>query len=189
MTAPSLAAEGHAPVVATQAFRISTARGAASEPFVISLDWSKPQPSINRAVIIFHGKGRDVNGYYRALQDAAERAGSAARGTFLVAPQFLDEEDIGAHRLPADVLRWRRVAWESGAPAVAPFPISSYEIVDALLTRLADQAYFGYLHARHLSGWNQRMWLVAGVAHSARKMITSTCGVSALFDTGACPDQ
>jgi pimeloyl-ACP methyl ester carboxylesterase len=51
------------------------------------------------------------------------------------------------------------------------------------------QAYFAYLHARHPSGWHQRMWFVPGVAHSARKMFTSTCGVSAIFDTGTCPDQ
>jgi len=268
-----------------------------------------------------------VNGYYRAAQDAAEQAGSAARDTILIAPQFLDEQDIREHHLPADVLCWRRVAWESGAPAVAPLPISSYEVVDALLTRLADrsifpnlktvvlaghsgggqlvqryavvgkaaaalssagihlrfvvanpssylyfsderparlhgggcrdfnrwkygpidppvyakldtadtwpqreaayaerdviyllgsadtdphekdldtscagevqgptrfvrgQAYFAYLRARHPSGWNQRMWFVPGVAHSARKMIASTCGIDALFDAGSCPDQ
>jgi hypothetical protein len=51
------------------------------------------------------------------------------------------------------------------------------------------QAYFSYLRARHPSGWNQRMWFVAGVAHDVRKMFNSTCGVDALFDVGACPDQ
>ena len=323
----SIAAERHAAVVASQAFRISTAHGSASEPLAISLDWSKPQPRISRAVIIFHGIGRDVNGYYRSLQEAAEQAGSAARDSILIAPQFLDEEDIRANRLPADVLRWRRAAWEAGAAAVAPMPISSYDVVDAVLARLADRslfpdlktvvfvghsgggqlvqryavvgkaaaalasagihlryvianpssylyfsderpapfrsatcrdfnrwkygpidppayvkadgantwaqleaqyaqrdviyllgdadidphqkdldtscgaeaqgrtrfvrgrAYFAYLHARHPSGWSQRMWFVPGVAHSGRKMITSTCGINAIFDTGTCPDR
>jgi hypothetical protein len=327
MTAVSLAAKRPAAVVAGQAFRISTARGSASEPLAISLDWSKPQPRIGRAVIVFHGIGRDVSGYYRSLEDAAEQAGSAARDTILIAPQFLDEEDIRANRLPADVLRWRGAAWEGGAPAVAPLPFSSYDVVDALLARLADRslfpdlktvvlvghsggsqlvqryavvgkaaaalssagihlryvianpssylyfsyerpvqfrgascrdfnrwkygpidppayvkadgantwaqleaqyaqrdviyllgdadidphqkdldtscgaeaqgrtrfvrgrAYFAYLHARHPSGWSQRMWFVPGVAHSGRKMITSTCGINAIFDTGTCPDR
>src|SRR5580658_1410189 len=319
MTTVSRAAERHAAEIASQAFRISTAHGSVSLPFDISLDWSQPQPRISRAVIVFHGVGRDVNGYYRAAQDAAEQAGAAARDTILIAPQFLDEEDIREHRLPADMLRWRRVAWESGAPAAQPSPISSYEVVDDILMRLADRsifpnlktvvlaghsgggqlvqryavvgkaaaalssagihlryvianpssyvyfsderpapsrsahcrdfnhwkygpvdppayakpdaadtwpqreasyaqrdviyllgaadvdphekdldtscegeaqgstrfergrAYFAYLHARHPSGWNQRMWFVPGVAHSARKMLTSTCGVNALF--------
>jgi pimeloyl-ACP methyl ester carboxylesterase len=314
----SLAAERHAAAIASQSFRISTAHGSASEPLEISLDWSQPQPRISRAIIVFHGVGRDVAGYYRTVQDAAEQAGSAARDTILIAPQFLDEEDIREHRLAADVLRWRRVAWESGAPAAGPFAISSYEVVDTLLARLADralfpnlktvvlaghsgggqlvqryavvgksaaaltgagihlryvvanpssylyfsderpspsahcrdfnhwkygpidppayvkldagdtwpqreaayaqrdviyllgtadidphekdldisceaeaqgptrfvrgQAYFGWLHGRHPSGWSQRMWFVPGVAHSARKMFTSHGGVSALFD-------
>jgi hypothetical protein len=319
--------------VASQGFRISTTQGSALEPFIISLDWSQPQPQITRAVIIFHGKGRDVEGYYRTVRKAADDAGSAGRETVLIAPQFLDQEDIGAHRVPADVLRWRATDWESGMPAVAPTPISSYEVVDALLARLADhsifphlqtvvlaghsgggqlvhryaivgraavalsrggvhlrfvvanpssyvyfsderptedgslapfrsghcphfnhwkygtlnapayvtldadrtwpqmeaeyaqrdviyllgtadtdprekdldvscggeaqgptrfargQAYYAYLHSRHPSGWNQRMWFVPGVAHSARQMFTSKCGVGALFDVGSCPDQ
>lgn len=317
--------------VASRTFRISTEHGSASEPFDISLDWSKPQPDIRRAVLVFHGVGRDVNGYYRAIQDATEQAGPAARDTIFIAPQFLDEEDIREHHLPADVLRWRRAAWESGAPAVKPSPIGSYAVVDAFLMRLADrslfpnlktivlaghsgggqlvqryaivgkapaalagagihlryvianpssylyfsgerpaappaghcrdfnrwkyglgdppayarpdghdtahdtwerreadyaqrdvvyllgaadidphekdldiscageaqgptrflrgQAYFAYLHARHPSGWNQRMWFVPGVAHSARKMFTSPCGVNAIFETGVCADQ
>jgi hypothetical protein len=317
--ATSLAAE-----VASRTFRISTAQGSANEPLEISLDWSQPQPGVTRAVIVFHGVGRDVAGYYRSAQDAAEQAGSAARGAIVVAPQFLNEEDIREHHLPKDVLRWRRAAWEAGAPAVAPSPVSSYDVVDAILARLADrslfpdlktvvlaghsgggqlvhryavvgkapaalasagihlryvvanpssyvyfsdarpslnahcrdfnrwkygpidppayvkqdtdtwprreaayaerdviyllgtadidphekdldvscpaeaqgptrfsrgQAYFAYLHARHPSGWNQRIWFVPGVAHSARKMFTSPCGVSALFDAGACAVQ
>jgi hypothetical protein len=30
------------------------------------------------------------------------------------------------------------------------------------------------------------MWFVPGVAHSARKMFTSTYGVNAIFDAGVC---
>jgi hypothetical protein len=300
---------------------------------MMSLDWSEPQPRITRAVIVFHGKGRDVEGYYRTAVEAASAAGAAGRDTVFIAPQFLDQEDIGPRRVPADVLRWRRTDWEGGAPAVAPAAISSYEVVDALLARLADrsifphlqtvvlaghsgggqlvhryaivgrgigalsrsgvhlrfvvanpssyvyfsderpgkgrtlasfrsdacphfnhwkygtldapayvtleadhtwaqmeadyaqrdviyllgtadtdphhkdldvtcggeaqgptrfargQAYYAYLHSRHPSGWNQRLWFVPGVAHSAHEMFTSTCGVGALFDAVPCPDQ
>jgi pimeloyl-ACP methyl ester carboxylesterase len=48
--------------------------------------------------------------------------------------------------------------------------------------------YFKYLKSRHPSGLEQRVLLVPGVAHNARKMFTSTCGVDALFDTGACKE-
>jgi hypothetical protein len=154
--ARSPAAERRATEVASRTFTIPTERGTATEPLDISLDWSQPQPHITRAVIVFHGVGRDVNGYYRTLQDAAEQAGSAARDTILIAPQFLDEEDVREHRLPKDILRWHRVSWEAGDPAVAPAHIGSYEIVDALLTRLADRSLFPDLKTIVLAGHSGR---------------------------------
>jgi hypothetical protein len=320
--------------VGSQGLRVSTPQGSAVAPYIISLDWSKPQAQIARAVIIFHGKGRDAEGYYRTALAAAKIAGPAAQDTVFIAPQFLDEEDVGAHRLAADVLRWRGTDWESGAPAVAPIPVSSFEIVDAVLARLADrslfpnlknvvlaghsggaqlvqryavvgrslsavsrggihlrfvaanpssylyfsddrpragggsapvrgavfcpqlnrwkygtvdpvayvkvdadntwpqmeadyaqrdviyllgtadtdphdkdldvscggeaqgptrfargQAYYAYLHDRHPAGWNQHLWFVPGVNHSAYKMFESSCGVTALFDSGQCQDR
>ena len=330
-----LAAKRSKPVgtVASQEFRIPTSQGSALVPFIMSPDWDEPQPQITRALIVFHGKGRDVEGYYRSAVEAANQAGSAGDETVFIVPQFLDQQDIGPRRVPADVLRWRGTDWESGAPAVAPAPINSYEVVDALLTHLADrsifphlqtvvlaghsgggqlvhryaivgraagalskggvhlrfvvanpssyvyfsderpaqggtlalfqgnacphfnhwkygpleapayiildadhtwpqmeadyaqrdviyllgdadtdpreknldvscsgeaqgatrfargQAYYAYLHARHSSGWDQHLWIVSGVAHSAHEMFTSMCGVTALFDVGSCPGQ
>jgi len=329
-----LTAQAPVAAIAEQGFRITTAAGSATDPFIISLDWSKPQPRITRAVVIFHGIGRDVKSTYRTAVEAAASAGHAARETVFIAPQFLDEEDLGAHSIPTDVLRWRRTEWDAGAPASAPIPVSSFDVVDAILLRLADrsvfpnlqtivlaghsggaqlvhryavvgrapgalstgglihfrfvianpsaylyfsdqrptpggallpfpargcrafnhwkygtldpaayikldadntwpnmeanyaqrdviyllgtadtdphgkdldvscggeaqgptrfargQSYYAYLHSRNGAGWNQRMWFVPGVAHSARQMFTSTCGVSALFDVSACPDR
>jgi hypothetical protein len=46
--------------------------------------------------------------------------------------------------------------------------------------------YFKYLESRHSTGLEHRVFLVPGVAHNARKMFTSTCGIDALFETGAC---
>lgn len=281
---------------------------------------------------MFHGKGRDVEGYYRTAQEATELARQTGN-TALVAPQFLDEADISAHGVTADVLRWHGTEWEGGVAAVAPVPISSYQVVDLLLKRLGDRtlfpnlktivlaghsgggqlvqryavvgqafqslvqngiqlrfvaanpssylyfddkrpsadgslaifsgvacpdfnswkygivkspsyvaqngnidwaqmeaayaqreviyllgtddtdphekdldiscaaeaqgptrfargkAYYAYLRARHPSDWSQHMRFVPGVAHSARMMFTSSCGVAALFDVGKCPDQ
>jgi pimeloyl-ACP methyl ester carboxylesterase len=46
--------------------------------------------------------------------------------------------------------------------------------------------YFKYLKSRHADGLEQHLFLVPGVAHNARKMFTSTCGLDALFETGGC---
>jgi hypothetical protein len=54
---------------------------------------------------------------------------------------------------------------------------------------LRGQAYYAWLHGRHAAAWNQRMWFVPGVAHSAGKMFTSECGVAALFERSSCQDQ
>jgi hypothetical protein len=330
--------EGQSPAVAPtvtigrQEFQITTAAGTAVDPFMISLDWSRPHPQIIRAVVIFHGKGRDVKSDYRNAVDAAAGAGAAARETVIVAPQFLDEEDADAHSIPSGVLRWRRTEWDAGIPAAGPVPMSSYDVVDSLLFRLADrsifpnlrtvvmaghsagaqlvqryavvgrapaalsgtgihfrfvianassyvyfsderpgpgglqarfrgacktfnhwkygiaggpaylsaqgendwqrretdyaqqdviylfgtadndprekdldvscggeaqgptrfargQYYYAYLSNRNRARWSQRMWFVPGVAHSARQMFLSACGVAALFDSGGCQDR
>jgi pimeloyl-ACP methyl ester carboxylesterase len=333
------AAEHESPVaiVASHVFELKTPRGSAQMPFDVSLDWNQPQPQVIHAVVMFHGKGRDVDGYYRTTLRAAESAGADAAATsIVVAPQFLNEEDAHAHRLPASVLRWREGTWEAGVESAGPIPVTAYEIIDAITAHLSDrrlfpnlktivlaghsgggqamqryavaghaeriaapgihlryiianpssylyfsderprfdgpsfqfetpnadacrnfnhwkygtldihedyvlqsaeagwqaledayakkdvlyllgtsdvdphekdldtscagemegpsrflrgQAYYAWLHKRHPSDWNQRMWFVPGVAHSASKMFTADCGVAALFEKSTCPDR
>ena len=159
-------------VAKCQGLRVSTAQGSAVEPYVISLDWSKPQPKITHAVIIFHGKGRNVESYYRSLLEAAGIAGAAGRNTVFVAPQFLDEEDIGPRDLQPDVLRWRRTDWESGAPAVAPISISPFDIIDAILARLSDHSIFSNLKSVVLAGHSGGAQLVQRYAVVGRALMT-----------------
>jgi pimeloyl-ACP methyl ester carboxylesterase len=146
------AAEEAVEIVASQRTEVRTPSGVATVPLDISLDWSKPQPGITRAVILLHGKGRDVDGYYRGLLRSAHEAGKVAAGSILIAPQFLNEDDVKAHRLPQDVVRWRTGAWEAGGPAVGPAGISAYEVLDAFLLRLADRALFPDLKDIVLAG-------------------------------------
>ena len=139
-------------IIASQMVEVQTPSGDAVLPLDISLDWSKPQPGVTRAVILLHGKGRDVDGYYRGLQRAAHEAGAGAASSILIAPQFLNEDDVTAHSLPRDVVRWRTGAWEAGGPAAGPAAISAYEVLDALLLRLADPAMFPDLKDIVLAG-------------------------------------
>lgn len=138
-------------VVAGQGFRIPAGQGSAIAPFVISFDWPKPQPKITRAVIIIHGIRRDVHGYYRTLLEAGRIAGAAGETAF-IAPQFLDEDDVNARAVTRELLRWRHTDWEAGAPATGPAPLSSFEVVDALLMRLADRSLFPNLKIVVLAG-------------------------------------
>ncbi len=324
-------------IIASHFVALATPHGSGQLPMDFSLDWDKPQPQVTRAVILFHGKGRDVDGYYRALRNAAGLAGGNAGSTsILFAPQFLNEEDARAHHLPDAVLRWPEGTWEAGREASGPTAVSAYEVIDALVAHFADrklypnlqtivlaghsgggqamqryaitghaeqmagagihvryvvanpssymyftddrpvfsgntvrympgsetscrnfnhwkfgplnireeyvrssagpgwqaledafihkdvtyllgtadidphekdldttcagelqgpnrflrgQAYYAWLHARHKTEWNQRLWFVPDVAHSGGKMFTSTCGVASLFQRASCPGQ
>jgi pimeloyl-ACP methyl ester carboxylesterase len=69
------AAEEPVKIIASYVTELHTPSGTVKLPFDVSLDWSKPQPSITRAILLLHGKGRDVDGYYKGLQRAAGEAG------------------------------------------------------------------------------------------------------------------
>jgi hypothetical protein len=115
---PALAAR-EKPVahIASHAYTLHTVAGDASLPMESSMDLQKSHPDITRAVIVFHGKGRNVEGYYHAL----ESAGRHVDHVILLAPQFLREEDIEAHRLPSQVLRWHEGTWSEGEAAQAAY--------------------------------------------------------------------
>ena len=47
-------------------------------------------------------------------------------------------------------------------------------------------AYVAAMRARDNGTPNHRAWDVSGVAHQAERMLTSPCGLSALFDLPGC---
>jgi pimeloyl-ACP methyl ester carboxylesterase len=111
-------------------------------PIYVSADWSNPLPEITRAVLILHGVRRDADAYFRSAGRAQAAAGEAGKTTIVIAPQFLTAEDVDAFHLSADTLRWTRLGWESGDPAVGPTAASSFDALDAILTKLADRRLF-----------------------------------------------
>jgi pimeloyl-ACP methyl ester carboxylesterase len=147
-------AEQDSPVssIPAQAFRIQASSGAVAIPYESSQSLSRPLPGITRAVIVVHGLKRNVESEFRTATRAASMAGAEGRETLLLAPQFLNETDLTAHALPAEVLRWRGSSWESGQPAVAPAPVSSFEVLDALIAHLCDRAIFPNLRTIVVAG-------------------------------------
>jgi len=128
--------------LAARVFILRTSGGEANLPIDASLDWSAPLPEVTRAAIVFHGKGRNVEGYYAALLTAARIAGASPTQTLTVAPQFLREEDVEAHRLPKTYLRWHGGGWSAGEPAEGPEALSSFDVIDALLAVLGERSRF-----------------------------------------------
>ena len=133
-------ARNRRPVKALGDARIPVGRGNAV--LFMSTDWSKPQPTITRAVIILHGVLRNADVYYESAKRAQDAAGDAGRATLMIVPQFLAQVDIDDWNLPPSTLRWSLTGWEGGEPALAPAPVSSFEVLDAILARLADRKLF-----------------------------------------------
>jgi hypothetical protein len=129
--------------------RLSLGPDAGEVPIETAPDWREPQPGVTRALVMIHGwPRRDLGSGARAVA----AAGVAASGTIVVTPQFPAQVDVDAKGLAPRTLRWGVDAWPQGQPALAPAPISSFEVVDAILARLADRHRFPDLRVVVLAG-------------------------------------
>jgi pimeloyl-ACP methyl ester carboxylesterase len=151
-------------------FVIDTPQGQAEFPLYLSKDWNVAQPQVTRAVIVIHGKLRNADVYFRTAQNAREVAHADADSTLLIAPQFLATLDLRVHDEPADLLRWKGDAWMGGEAARAPLPISSYAVLDAIVTRLADRKLFPNLQHVVVAGHSGGGQVVQRNAVAARNI-------------------
>jgi pimeloyl-ACP methyl ester carboxylesterase len=158
--------------LASQVLTLETDKGLAKFPIEVSANLTDVQPAITRAIVVIHGKGRNVDGYFEAIKKAAHEAGASAT-TLIIAPQFLNDVDIPAHRLDATFLRWKRGEWSAGEDADGPADISSFSVVDQLMMILTDKTRFPALKevvlAGH-SGGGQYVQRYAIVGHAIDKL-------------------
>ncbi|MES2071119.1 MAG: alpha/beta hydrolase [Pseudomonadota bacterium] len=138
-------------VIADAQIKVDAAAGSGILPLYLSQDWSSPQPDITRAVLVFHGRLRDADVYWRSAQKALKASGEAQH-TLLIVPQFLADADIAAHDMPAAVLHWQWESWMGGENANGPAPLSSFEAIDAILLQLSDRKRFPNLRTVVIAG-------------------------------------
>ena len=124
--------------LANRSFLVSTPQGSGLARYFGngSLDGS---PTAKRAIIIVHGVLRNADTYFATGELVLKSA--HATDTLLIAPQFVEAGDLKGHDVPAATLRWSD-DWAGGSPALAPAPISTYSVFDAMLERLADRKRF-----------------------------------------------
>ena len=150
------APEAPEPVADVAHVRIAIAssgtHGSALLPLYSNVGWDTPQPEATRAVLIIHGAKRNAVDYYVSGQKAVAAAGTAAEHTLLMVPQFLIEEDARAHSLGPDVIRWKGADWTGGLPAAGPMPLSSFAVLDSMLSHLADPEVFPKLKEVVIAG-------------------------------------
>jgi pimeloyl-ACP methyl ester carboxylesterase len=143
-------------VIADHLVPISSAGGRSLLPAYITLDGrfpdlDHPQPGVTRAIILFHGLLRNAENTRKAGVEAIDNAGAQGRGTLLIVPQFLEQVDVDAHGIPADVLRWAPEAWMNGSDA-SNAPVSSFSAIDGLLNLLANRSIFPNLKTVIVAG-------------------------------------
>ena len=156
-SAASPAADESAPfrrpvkVIAPERIKVKTALGEALIPAFINCNIDKPNAGITRAVIMVHGRLRDADKYFDLAMRSA-RGSAAASDTVIIAPQFLSTSDAARHNLDANVARWNVDALLGGEAAKAPFALSSFEVIDAIIGKLSDRNHFPNLERIVVAG-------------------------------------
>jgi len=113
-------------------------------------------PAIVRVVIVIHGSRRDSDAYFADVMAAAQVAGEAQQ-TLVIAPQFLEEEDVVAGSLPPTLPFWDG-GWREGdrsrSTVANPRParVSSFAVVDAIVDRVTAPGAFPNLQSIVITG-------------------------------------
>jgi pimeloyl-ACP methyl ester carboxylesterase len=96
-------------------------------------------PAITRALVMVHGAGRNADHYFETSTGAAFFAG-ALNNTIVLAPRFAAGRDTVA----ANELLWPEGgnSWRGGGMSPAVSTISAFDLVDAIVRRLADKKTF-----------------------------------------------
>jgi len=102
-----------------------------------------------RALIIVHGVLRDADYYFDTGREAI--AAAHEEHVLLLAPQFVEQADIAGQHADPQTLYWNG-KWPGGSDATAPAPISTYDVFDAMLARLADRSRFPALREVVVAG-------------------------------------
>lgn len=132
-------------VVASRHLHVTTPAGDGTVPVFTNGDWLAPTRAVRRAVILIHGRLRNGDTYFDLAQRACELAGGSADDTLLIVPQFLASADVEAHAVPPSTLHWEWIGWMGGDNAVGPAPLSSFDVLDAILHTLASREQFASL--------------------------------------------
>lgn len=100
------------------------------------------------AVVVVHGTGRNAEGYFERMADAASDFGPRAQ---IVAPWFQTDEDDPAEN-DAYWTNGEDTSWKIGGGALRPEGLSSFQTVDEILHLLADKSRFPNLTTITLAG-------------------------------------
>jgi pimeloyl-ACP methyl ester carboxylesterase len=174
MTQPFITDDERAPnehpvaVVASRHLSVTTQAGSGTVPVFSNGDWLAPTREVQRAVILIHGRLRNGDTYFELAQRSCALAGGSAADTLLIVPQFLATADVEAHEVPSSTLHWDWTSWMGGENAEGPAPISSFDVLDAILHTLASREQFASLAEVVIAGHSGGAQVVQRYAVVAR---------------------
>jgi hypothetical protein len=101
---------------------------------------------ISAAIIVVHGANRNGDDYFSYLMNALRGAG-LEDNVLVIAPIFRNAGEAAANEL-----FWSGNGWREGRDAASGSAVSSFSVVDQLITRLGDQARFPVLEKIMVTG-------------------------------------
>ena len=111
--------------------------------------------AITRAYILVHGAGRDAHNYFRHAVAGAFLAG-ALENTIVISPRFAANEGGSCQdTLAANEINWSSCSsetWRSGAGAISNRQITSFDVADEILSKLARKQNFPNLRSIVIAG-------------------------------------
>ena len=98
--------------------------------------------NITRALVMVHGASRDADNYFRTAVASAFLAG-ALENTIVVAPRFASKGGSCNDTLADNEVNWpcSGDSWRSGGASAANPKLTSYDLADEILRKLANKAY------------------------------------------------
>ncbi|MCU1261148.1 MAG: hypothetical protein JWO80_4033 [Bryobacterales bacterium] len=111
-------------------------------------------PAITRALIMVHGAGRDADNYFRTALAAGFLAGTL-NDTIIISPRFASSDGRGCKdSLAANEVNWSCSgdSWRSGGTAISNKDLTSYDLADGILRKLARKEVFPNLKAIVVAG-------------------------------------
>jgi pimeloyl-ACP methyl ester carboxylesterase len=112
----------------------------------------KPNLKIERVMIIIHGAGRNADDYFSTGMASAFLAG-ALDNTLVISPLFAGNNGAACKdALATNEIAWDCGDWKNGFESLNHKGVYSYDLLDALLTKIADPKLFPNLKGIVVSG-------------------------------------
>jgi len=108
--------------------------------------------AITRAVIVVHGAGRDADNYYRNVMAGAFLAG-ALQTAIVISPRLASNDGRYCRDSLADnEISWNCETWRSGGPSLSDPAVTSFDLLDDILRKLARRDVFPNLKGIVVTG-------------------------------------